>query len=416
MIQRAQLLMQQSRYDLAEQELRRLLGDHPEAAPAHAMLAHSLMLQQKGKEAEDCALRAIQLGPEESYCHFTLALVKAQNEDLQQARQAVEEAIRLDPEVTDYFGLRASIFLAAQHWQEALDSADEGLAHDPAHQGCLNNRATALVKLNRHEEAHQTIADALREDPEDESTHANLGWNYLHKGKHREALEHFSEALRLDPNLSWAHQGLVEALKARYLVYRWVLGVFLWMSTLSRRARIGLVVGTYLTVRVMNAAAGEYPQIAPYVLPVIIAYTLFVLLTWIATPLFNLLLLSNHYGRHALSQTQRAQSYLFGAMLLGALCCAAVGALGHNSAAYVLAFHMLLLVIPSAGIFCGDEARIYWRGFSLVLGMAMVAAVATGAMAIEVREVVTSCTIVNLLALVLYTWLGALLGLRIQKV
>ncbi|MDB5311521.1 MAG: tetratricopeptide repeat protein [Gemmataceae bacterium] len=46
------------------------------------------------------------------------------------------------------------------------------------------------------------------------------GWALLHARQPAEALTHFREALRLDPTNEWARDGLIEALKARYWVYR----------------------------------------------------------------------------------------------------------------------------------------------------------------------------------------------------
>ena len=59
----------------------------------------------------------------------------------------------------------------------------------------------------------------------------------LHQAQPKAALEHFREALRLDPNLQYAQAGIVEALKARNPIYRWMLGYFLWMGRLSDRAK-----------------------------------------------------------------------------------------------------------------------------------------------------------------------------------
>ena len=101
----------------------------------------------------------------------------------------------------------------------------------------------ALVQLGRKDEADHTLGSALANDPENALTHANQGWAFLHRGDHERALEHFREALRIDPELDWARIGIVEALKARYLIYRFMLRFFLWMSRKGTAARWVILLG-----------------------------------------------------------------------------------------------------------------------------------------------------------------------------
>jgi Tfp pilus assembly protein PilF len=415
MIEKALLLLQRSRYDLAEQELRRILAEDPEDAQAHALLACSLTEQNKLQEAESSARQAIQLAPDNAYCHYIMGWIKVQQDDLPTARRAVEEAIRLDPECSDYHGLRAAIYLGAQRWQEALDAANEGLRHDPTHQNCLNHRAMALVKLGRPEEAQQTIGRALQENPENEHTHANLGWAYLHKGQHEKALEHFSEALRLDPNFDYARQGLVEALKARYFLYRWLLQFFLWMSRLSPGVRGGLIVGAYVLVKVLQNTARQRPEIAPFVLPIVAFYGIFVLLTWIIDPLFNLALRCNKYGRHALSSKQRLNSSIFGLLLLVTIVAALGGAVTKQPVLFLLALNVGLLILPATRVL--TEADTIDRGpLAFAAGMALFGAAAVASLLAGAQQAALACSTVNFLGFCAFTWFGAFRGLRRPQV
>ncbi len=415
MLERALLLLQQSRYDLAEKELRQLLANDPDDAQAHALLAFSLAHQDKLEEAEDSAREAIQLAPDHPYCHYCLGVIKIQKDDLANARQAIEEAIRLDPEDSDYHGLRALIYLRAQRWQEALDAANEGLTHDPTHQACLNHRAMALVKLNRHEEAHQTIGQALQRNPENEQTHANLGWTYLHRGQHQKALEHFSEALRLDPNYDYARHGLVEALKARYFLYRWLLQFFFWMSRLSPGVRGGLIVGAYVLVRVLQGAARQHPQVAPFILPIVSFYGIFVLLTWIIDPLFNLALRCNKYGRHALSSRQRWNSTIFGVLLLVTIAAAICGAVTGLLIFFLLALNVGLLIVPATRVL-EDNGKINRGSLAFVAGMALFGIAAVVSLLVGSKEAAGAFSTVNFFGACAFTWFVAFRGLQRPEV
>jgi tetratricopeptide (TPR) repeat protein len=342
-------------------------------------------------------------------------VVKLQRDDLASARQAIEEALRLDPEDSDYHGLRALIYLRAQRWQEALEAANEGLTHDPTHQGCLNHRAMALVKLNRHEEAHQTIGQALQRNPENEQTHANLGWTYLHKGQHQKALEHFSEALRLDPNYDYARHGLVEALKARYFLYRRLLHFFLWMSRLSPGVRGGLIVGAYVLVRVLQGAARQHPEVAPFILPIVSFYGIFVLLTWIIDPLFNLALQCNKYGRHALSTRQRWNSSLFGLLLLATIVAAICGAVTGLLAFFLVALNVGLLILPATRVL-EDNGRINRGALAFVVGMTLFGVGAVASLLAGSKDAAFAFSTVNFFGACAFTWFAAFRGLQRPRV
>ena len=100
----------------------------------------------------------------------------------------------------------------------------------------------------------------------------------------REALEHFRESLRLDPTSGYAKAGIVEALKARNFVYRWLLAYFLWMMRLSNRASLGRDHRRLFRRRLLNRLADQNPNLAPWIMPIIVVYIAFVLLTWFGAP------------------------------------------------------------------------------------------------------------------------------------
>ena len=77
-----------------------------------------------------------------------------------------------------------------------------------------------------------------------------MGWTLLHDGDPRKAMGHFREALRLDPGMEWARAGIVEAMKARSLIYRIFLSYFLFMNRLSGNAQWATVCGPRSTQRI----------------------------------------------------------------------------------------------------------------------------------------------------------------------
>lgn len=351
-LERALLLYQQSRHDLAETELRQALAVDPRDAYAHAMLALCLTEREQFKDATAEAEQSIHLAPDFPFTHYALARVLYARNRYPEARAAIEEAIRLDSVDADYFALLASIHLEERHWQRALDTAEQGLQFDPEHISCTNLRAMAMVKLGRKAEAGATIDTALSRNPDNSFTHANQGWTLMEKGDPKKALEHFREAMRLDPTNEWARQGIVEALKARNIVYAVMLKYFLWMSKLSPRVQWAIILGGVFGNRILSGVAESNPALAPWILPIRILYIAFALMTWIADPLFNLLLRINRFGRHALSREQTiASNWIGGSMLIALTGLAGCFVFGFNSPALIVALVFGVLVLPLAGVF-----------------------------------------------------------------
>ncbi|HYG33543.1 MAG TPA: tetratricopeptide repeat protein, partial [Clostridia bacterium] len=195
------------------------------------------------------------------------------------------------------------------------------------------------------------IDAALARNPENSITHANQGWALLEQGDPKKALEHFREALRLDPESEWARQGIIEALKARHFLYAWMLRYFLWMSRLSTRTQWMIILGGYFGSRLLAGMADKNPDIAPWILPIRILYFAFVILTWTADPLFNLILRLNRFGRLVLTREQVVASNWVGGCILLALVSLASFILGGPPYSLMAALIFGCLIMPLAGTF-----------------------------------------------------------------
>lgn len=377
---RALLLYQQSRYDLAEQELHHALAEDPGDAHAHALLSLCLCDRKDHPAAMREAEEAIHLGPDVSFTHYALAYALYHSDRLQEAEAAIGQALELTPWEADYYSLLASIRFDRRRWAEALEAAERGLELDAEHIGCTNLRAMALVKLGRRAEAGAALGDALSRDPEDALTHANQGWTLLEQSQPDKALEHFREALRLEPNLDWAREGIVAALKARNFVYRQMLRYFLWMRRLSGRAQWGVILGLLIAQRILTSSAIP-PALAPLANILFWCLLAFVLFTWTADPMFNLLLRLNRLGRLALSPQQIWASNFVGGCLLLAVVALTGWAVSGDFRFALTALVSACLIIPVAATFkcpAGWPRRVM-AGYTILL-----AAIGFGAVGIAV--------------------------------
>jgi tetratricopeptide (TPR) repeat protein len=370
-IERGSLLFQTGRHELAEQEFRAALVQEPSNALAHAMVALCLLSQKKYAEATTEAQQAIALRPDWDVGYSALAAILSARERLKDAVLMAERAIQLDPFDPEHHALLAAIRNQQRNWPAALAAADAGLAINPEHSLCINARGIALVNLGRRDEASATIGGALQRDPHNATTHANQGWALLHAGDHKAALEHFREALRINPDLQWARAGIVEALKARNIIYRVMLKYFLFMSRMSGKVRWGIIIGLFAGDQLLHSLATSHPAISPWVTPIMVAYVAFALMTWLSVPLFNLMLRLDKYGRYALSRDQRVASNWIGVLLGSGVALAIMIPVRHDFRYLLAAILVAVLCIPVSAVFSCQEGWPRWSmtGYAAVLGI-----------------------------------------------
>lgn len=326
----------------------RALALEPESADCFTIMALAHDQLEEYDAAERCAREAVLREPGESSTHRALAIVLFDRSDPDAAQAAIQQAIRLDPQEVQSFAVLGQVHLVKQQWGKALAAADQGLTFDPAHEGCLNVRTQALLHLGRLDEARLTVGGVLAENPENAFSHANLAWVELHSGRHERALQHFSEALRHDPSLDWARVGLVEALKAKYRVFRVVLAFQLWLTRMSPRARWGLIIGAYVLFHIVREVERRTPEWSFVLRPIGFAYIGFVYMTWTADSYFEMLLAFNRFGRRSMDRDQLVGAVATGVCVAIALLGATLGLCGVGDAWYA-ALITLLLVVPIGG-------------------------------------------------------------------
>lgn len=360
-LQRAQMLLSQGRAELAETELRQVLVSDPNDALAHTLLAACLLDQKQYDQATEEAGQAIHLAPDEPFSHYMMGEVMYHRNRFDRARESADAAVALNPYDPDYFALIAAIELGRSRWKDALTAAEQGLSIEPDHVRCVNLRAMALTRLGRADDAAQSMDVALQNAPEDAFSHANQGWTQLHQGRAKEALVHFREALRLEPNLEYARAGIVEAMKARNPIYRWLLAFFLWLSSFSPRVQMLLVLGVVFGQRVLASVAESVPALQPLLPVIIFGYLGFVWMTWCGPMLFNLILRFDSFGRLVLSDKERLQSSIVGLYLLVALGWGVAAIVSAEPTMAIMGFPFALALIPLNGTFAAtNNGGLFW--------------------------------------------------------
>jgi len=308
----------------ALEQLDRLLREEPYHGTAHALRALIYADQGRLDRAADDAGTAKQLAPDHPFVLYAAGAVALQQGAVLEAIRAAQEAQQLNPTYADAVLLEARARAVAGQWTRVIGLADRVVEQEPE-----NEEAAVLAAVARDVEregvldevAWKSLAERFPLNP---VARAGSGWTRMHAGQIRAARAEFEQALALDPSLPWAKQGLVLALKARNPVYALLLRFFLWFSGLPTRTRTYVLIGGLLAYNFLRRTARAEPELKPFITPLLIAYAGFVVLSWLADPLLNLVLMARPEGRRLLTPDEKRGALLVGvcltlAALLGVL-------------------------------------------------------------------------------------------------
>lgn len=368
LLEKAGLLMNQQIYDEAEKILKEVLSLSPDNDYVFYLLSEIYLQKNDYIKAEELINNAITLYPEQSHYFFLKARLYYLKNNTKKAEEFITEAIRLYPNEADYYAFWAQLKLSEKKFQESLDIANQALATNPANLHALNIRSTALLKLNRKDESFNTIAEALNEDPNNSYTHSNYAWGLLEKGDVKASLQHFSEALKNDPNSRHAQDGMIEALKSRFTIYRWFMQYSFWMGNMTAKYQWAFILGFYFGSKGLQNLAAANESLQPFLYPLIFLLFVFAFSTWIISPLGNLFLRFNYYGKHLLSKEEKTGATLIGISLFIAILSGITYLFTGYFSWIVLAFFTFTMMIPLSRLY--NKPRAFF--FSYTLAMALV--------------------------------------------
>jgi tetratricopeptide (TPR) repeat protein len=226
-LDRAWILMQSSRFDRSEQEIRKHLSENPDDASAHTMLAMCLFDLSRHDEAIESAKKAIELEPENPGVYWILACLYIRLQQLDPAEEYLFEAIELDPCYPDFHASLSELYwmrgrsreLPHQQKKKILDKGAEAARTGLEIKADHFNSRLYLIKNLLALDAESCIVEAidlaeelLSLDPESAEAHEIYAQTLICESRKTENTEQnlnrilsiLKESLRLDPNRPYA--------------------------------------------------------------------------------------------------------------------------------------------------------------------------------------------------------------------
>lgn len=221
----------------AEEQLRSLLAEHPDHAPAHLHLARILLARDRlaeaalllegllvdgksqgphefeitllaaearlraGQPAQAGAwgLRALDLAPQDTRAMYTVALAYQQTGRLEQARSLLNEVVRVAPGAVHAWVNKGLAEKQLGRFDDAVASFTRAVALDPRLAPAHYSLGLIHLTAGRHVEAEQSFRMALRGDPRHIRAAIQLATLLRHEGRMNEAADIYREILQYDP-------------------------------------------------------------------------------------------------------------------------------------------------------------------------------------------------------------------------
>jgi hypothetical protein len=142
--------------------------------------------------------------------------------------------------------------------------------------------ALVLQEKHRRSQAKAHGEFGVRLEPDADHSHALLGYTYLRTGHPFRAREHLREALRIDPSDADVEEAYLAADRATRWTY---LPMYYWSLVIDRLPGKQFAVWIAVLILAQLLPRMGVPKVAVAVF--LLAYFLFCVYTWIATPLTN---------------------------------------------------------------------------------------------------------------------------------
>ena len=363
--------MNMGRYEDASSCFHEVLSHEPEHLLAQYCLGICKLNLKRVEEAGQLADSVIGQDPEfyggfELKSDYFLELKK-----YNKALEYINTALSYNTENSDLWGKKSYVQYLLKNFDDALKSAESGLYYNAEHTYCLNMKTRVHAVKGDKSVVYENILKTLEVNPQNAYSHANAGWALLERRDYKNAKKHFFEALKINPNIAIAQSGMKEAVKATNPLYKLLLIYGFWMAKWGTKMQWVIIIAIYLFYRFIGFLSTHYPFLTPlfYLLIALL------LLSWILSPISNLVLLSDRYARYLLEKNETISAILTGSLVtlsIIAFICALLFTGEYSQYGQAFGIYFLLLAIPTGTMLIPSSDISRRKLVKITIGIALV--------------------------------------------
>lgn len=415
----AQLLRERGRHEEAVARLLSHLAHQPEDPDAFIELAlNRLEIPGQLNLALQDARTATGLMPGNPFPIALQSRILTRLDREKEALELAESSIRLDPEFDFAWTSKSLALIGLSRWKEAEEASRTALALDADNETASNLLAHVLRMQNRLAESEEETNRRLARDPENAFSFANAGWAALQRGDIKDAEAKFKESLRIDPSMTYAKDGLKQSYRARSAFFRLFLKWAFFIQRFNENNRMLIVIGLVVGFRLLRTlAASVHPLL---VIPLALAYYLFLFGSWLSSGLANFLLLKDPVARMSLDPEEKVEGAIMGVLFFGGLAGLVAGIAAGIYPLAAVSGAMIIAALPSSMVLTNPSkiGRVVFGLISvtiLVLGVASAIGLVGYTSASPLPDQAGTCLGAILFLGVGCTWLGMIPSLQKEK-
>ena len=404
---RARRSLERHRPGLAADAAREALELAPGDIDARVLLADSLS-QLGGEEALREACELAQALVEERPDHLEAWLVWAdasyQIDQSEVAREAAVKALQLQSECAHAHALLAWLEIDDERWQLAIQHAEAALAIDPRQPNADSARQRARANLGLPDDRPRAGAAQKRAEQA-----AREGLEMQQQGRGSEALEKFGQALADDAGQLLARRGLAQSIGRDHPMAARLAGALLGLTELNWLVRLGILLAVYFGYRWISWAAEVDPAVVTLAAAAGAGLLAVLILSCCGPLAVDVVLRTVPWLRPVLPPLALSLSWISGWLVVAAVATGLLALARPQLALLVSALMLLALLMPLSGML--KELRPGLRGFvALYTLMAFGFTVATLIGTLVDWDQTPLVATAGVLTIVLFSWIQGRLG------
>lgn len=259
--------MRQGNVDHAIETLKQALGQDPNLAEGHALLAICLLSTKRLHAAAHEAGIALTLEPELPLAHHAVGSVKLAQRRFAEAERAFKTLLDLEPESAQNHRSMAHLLVLTRRPDEADRFLQRALALDPGNPDIFADMGDRCLDRGEVDAAERWARQVLEQQPEHLEGLVLMGSVALARGDISKAREHALWALRINPQ-DYGALHLLTAVKSRS---NWFMGLWwrynTWMGQLGMKRAIVVLLVAFILYRVATIATTQagHPELSALV-------------------------------------------------------------------------------------------------------------------------------------------------------